>query len=384
MKITHFLISMKLEAGGVVRAVLDWTALLPRAGMEVTLLTADASDVPEAWRRGEAAGIRVVELPGGHRGSSLSKEQVRQAAEVIRETDVLHLHGAWDIANWQLSRVARREGRPYVISPHGMLDRWAISHKWLKKRVYFTLVGRRLFESAAAVHCAAEAEAEQARQWIRPKKLAVIPLPLDLSPFAVLPDPATHPEAAHLRDEGPAVLFLSRIHPVKRLELLIEAVSLLNRQGRRVRLLVAGTGEPGYVAGLGALAEERGVGEGAGVVKWLGMVRGEEKLLAYRSAAVFALPSHQENFGMVLAESLACGTPVITTRGADIWRELSSAGGEIVEPTAEGFAGGIARLLDDPAGLAERGRRGREWVMRWLDAERLGGEYGGLYEGARV
>ncbi len=377
MRIAHFLISMKLEGGGVVRAVIDLVGVLARSGLEVTLLTFDRGELPSDWISGETRGIRVVELPGraDHRsGQLLSRAQLDAAGDALKQCDLLHLHGAWDVANAQLARLARRRAVPYVISPHGMLDEWAISHKWLKKRIYFTLLGRRMFERAAAVHCTAEAEAEQARQWIRPRRLEVLPLALDLTAYRQLPDAAA--KAADIPVSGRSVLFLSRVHPVKRVEIVIEAIALLRRAGREVILFVAGDGEEAYMASLKNLAAKLGVAE---AVQWLGMVRGERKLLTFRMADVFALPTFQENFGMVLVESMACGTPVVTTRGVDIWRELESAGATIADATPEAFADAIARLLDDEPDRLDRGRRGREWVLGFLDSDRLAAGYAAFY-----
>ena len=170
----------------------------------------------------------------------------------------------------------------------------------------------------------------------------------------------------------PIVLFLSRIHPKKGGETLIRAVAQVRSGGRPCSLVFAGTGEDAYVGSLRALAAELGL---EGAVRFVGLVRGAEKLSLYQAAAVLAIPTHQEDFGLVFPESLACGTPVVTTRGVDIWPELESSGGAvIVDRTPGAFAEAIGGLVADAdrararasgrVGAAGAGRGGR-WSGWW-------------------
>jgi glycosyltransferase involved in cell wall biosynthesis len=112
------------------------------------------------------------------------------------------------------------------------------------------------------------------------------------------------------------------------------------------------------------------------------MVVGDLKLSLYSMADIFALPTQQENFGLVYPEAMLCDTPVITTRGTDIWRELQNGGATIVDRTPEAFADGIGTLLSDPKKLMEIGRRGREHILQWLDTDTIAAQYEQLYERA--
>jgi glycosyltransferase involved in cell wall biosynthesis len=288
---------------------------------------------------------------------------------------MVHLHGPWETANAQAAGIARGLGKPYVLTVHGMLDEWSMAQKRVKKRVYLAVAGNRLLAGAARVHCTAEAELDQARRWMPRANGVVLPYVVDLSDYAEPPGPelarATFPAT---NGEGWKVLFLSRVHPKKGVDLLIRAAAELRRRGRACAVLIAGPGEAGYVDSLRRLARESGVG---GAVHFLGMVRGAEKLSLYRAADVFVLPTSQENFGLVLVEAMACGTPVVTTRGVDIWKELQGAGAEIVDAGAGAIAAGVEAVMGR---AAELGGRGREWVMRELNPRRVVGEYVGMYE----
>jgi glycosyltransferase involved in cell wall biosynthesis len=262
-----------------------------------------------------------------------------------------------------------------------MLDDWSMRQKPLKKRLYLALAGRRLLEEAAAIHCTAQGELDQAGRWFGGGRGTVAPYIFDLTPFRTLPGPAASRRAIPTADvDEPTVLFLSRLHHKKQPEVLIDAAAILRAEGRAFRVLLAGTGTPEYEAALKRRVARLGLDD---VVHFVGLVLGEEKISLYERADVFSLPTSQENFGFVLAESLAAGTPVVTTRGTDIWQELQSSGGAVItEGNAAATARGIASLLDDPARAGQMGARGRAWVLEALDPAAIGAKFEALYAGA--
>ena len=383
LRVVHYLGGVSLAAGGVTRAVLDVLEVLADHGADVTLLTNDAADVPAEWS--EPGRPRVIDLgPLNVRGGRLDAPQLRRVGEAIQHADAVHLHGVWEAANAQVAAVAFKLRVPYVLSTHGMLDDWSMNQslaKRLKKEAYLRTVGRRFVGRAAAVHCTAEDERRQVAPRLRGRPVIVLPYAVDLDPFRDLPGPAE--ARAKLLPESSAtwLLFLSRIHPKKQLDKLIDALALLRKDGRDVRLAVAGTGEEAYGKQLQERAKDAGVSE---QIAWLGLVTGTAKVSLYEAADVFVLPTSQENFGLVLTESLACGTPVVTTRGTDIWREVEAAGGVVTTAEPADLAAAISTLLDDPNELAERGRRGRAWVFEHLDPDRLGAAYLDAYRGLKA
>ena len=382
----HYLSRIRLEDGGVARAVLDFCRVFAGLGNQVTLLTGDATDVPPEWQRtGETSTpnqglnlprVALVDEPRGLLELFPIPAKLR-ATELLRDCDLLHLHAPWTPSNVQLASIAHRLGVPYVLSAHGMLDDWSMARMHLKKRLFLTLAANRMMRRAARVHCTAQAELDQAAKWLPRNNGVVLPLVMDLSSFETLPGPdAARQRFPLLRSDGVKLLFLSRVHPKKGVDLLIRAVAELQRQGRKTTLLVAGPGETRYVNQLRKLSAELGVGA---QIEFPGMVRGVEKLSLYQAADLFVLPTSQENFGLVLVEAMACRLPVITTRGVDIWKELSEAGASIIEPTPAAIAAGIQTLLADPT-FPQRGNRGRAWVLDKLDPQCVARRYESLYQ----
>jgi glycosyltransferase involved in cell wall biosynthesis len=296
----------------------------------------------------------------------------------MRSADLVHLHAPWVPSNVQIARMAHRAHIPYVLTIHGMLDDWCMAVRLPKKRIYLALFGRRLIDRASAVHFTATAELEQARRWFSNPRVAVLPYLFDLSELMDLPGETLAADAfAPLRSEKPKFLFLSRLHPKKGVELLIEAASILQRQNFAMEVIIAGDGTPQYVQQLRELVRKHNVER---IVTFIGLVKGPLKLSVFQAADVFVLPTSQENFGLVLPESLACGTPVITTRGVDIWQDIEAAGGIIVNRSASEIAHAMKDLIQDPAARADRSRRGRQWVLENLDPMRLAERYERLYE----
>jgi glycosyltransferase involved in cell wall biosynthesis len=357
---------IQLEKGGVVRALLDLCPVLAAAGHEVTLLTADDADAPEPWRRREPDCPRVVKIPRPSlHGLCLGPAAMRVVRSHLQDADILHLHGMWDPCHVQIASAARGVGLPYVYTVHGMLDDWCMAQRGLKKRLYLTLFGRRMLHGAAAVHCTAQAELDQSRKWFPQGRGVVVPLILDLGPFQELPGPGpARVRFPQLETDRPVLLFLSRLHYKKGVELLIRAADRLRRDQRDCLVLIAGSGDREYEVKLQQLVRELSLEDR---VHLLGFLSGIEKVSLFQAADVFVLPTSQENFGFVLFEALAATTPVVTTRGPDTWPELEASGGAvIVSQDVDAIADAVRAILDDDERRDAMGRAGRAWVFENL------------------
>ncbi len=378
LRLVHYLSVIDLEHGGVVRAVLDMCRLLAQRGHDVALMTWDAKDVPPSWTDGGPGLPRVVHLARPTLpGDILSRAALSDVDEAMAQCDLVHLHVPWDRANVQIARLARKRGLPYVVTTHGMLDDWPMLQRSWKKWLYNRLFGRRLLERAAVVQCTAEPELEKTRKWLGGARAVVVPYMFDFAPFERPPGPGLARRSIEAAAaEEPRVLFLSRLHAKKGAELLIEAVADLRQRGLAFRLLLAGPGDDPYVGSLKELAASQGL---ADRVAFLGMVQGDLKVSLFEAADLFVLPTQQENFGIVLLEAMACGTPVITTRGVKIWSELEQCGALIVNRTPRAFADAIEMLLRDTAERQWIGKQCRKRIFEAFAPDRIAGQYETMY-----
>jgi glycosyltransferase involved in cell wall biosynthesis len=393
MRIVQFMWKMSLADGGVVRAVLDLCPLLSApetagAGQDVELITCIDDDVPESWKRSAGAGglPRVVKVDKSTSGTTMPSSALAKIEERVASADVVHLHGMWVRCNTQVAKICQRLNKPYVWSPHGMLDDWCMAQKSLKKRAFMMLVGKGLLERAAYVHCTAEAELEQARKWFPRGRGGVVALPFDVSPFDPGPGRALAEQAFAIdRSLGPVVLYLGRLHHKKGAHALIRAISEMKTGGRACQLLLAGsvgTGDEAYQRELDQLAQADGA---KGRVRFLGLVGGEKKASLYQAADVFCLPSSQENFGYVVVEAMSAGIPVVTTKQVALWPAIEREhAGVICKDNAQSHVvEALERVLAmTPQERAEAGARGRAWAAREFDSSRIAQSFKRMYEEA--
>jgi glycosyltransferase involved in cell wall biosynthesis len=385
MRILHYLEALDTALGGPVRATLDLTGSLAARGHQVIYLTRDDRDAPAPTRGtvADAAPGRVttVRLPPGRAAlGRFTTAQLAIVRQALANSDVAHVHGMWKTDNLQLARAASAARIPYFISLRGMLDDWSMDQKAARKKIFLALGGRAHLEAAAAVHCTAQAEFDQAKKWFPNGRGVVIPNLLDLNPYRNPPGPEqARAKFEILRRDKPSILFLSRVHYKKGVEVLIRAAGELKRRGIECVFAIAGTGDADYVAQMQRLTVELGVDDR---IEFTGHVGGTLKVSLYQACDLFALPTSQENFGFVFPEALASGTPVITTKGVDIWPELIESGASsIVEGTSTAFADEIQRLVEDPELRASMSAKGKPYVMRVFDEQSLIQRYEKLYAG---
>jgi len=374
MQILHYCARLNLEDGGVVRAVLDLTTALSPQINSITLMSTSGTDWPLA-----ESGVQIVQTGNfDKRPMRFSAKRLRLLSEHIEQADILHLHTAWEPANPQLANIALKVGTPYVISVHGMLDDWVMKTSTLKKKLFLALGGRTMFTKAASIHCTAQAEATQVRKRIKKANIDVVPLVFNPSQY--LHPPSTSDPDKHWPSfdrTKPIILFLSRIHPKKGIERLIEAASNL-KGSHDVQFIIAGSGEQKYET----ILKEKTLALGLeSTVHFVGYVEGDRKTSLYRLADMFVLPTKQENFGIVFTEAMGCGLPVITTKGVDIWPELKDSNGAlIIQDNADATTKAIQTLLDNPSQRIAMGHSAQQWVDQHFSGNTVACQYIDMYQ----
>lgn len=236
------------------------------------------------------------------------RREWRKLLDEVRP-DAVHVNCCWMPQCVLAQRLAQQMGYKVVLTPHGMLEPWIVArHYWTRKVPALWLYQGRALRRVDCLHATAESEKKNLLRLGYNDRVAVIPNGIEV-------------EGIGLKESWrptKKILFLSRVHVKKGADLLIEAVAALEDRMRDYEVLIAGEGERAYVDKLKRLAVRLGISQ---QVRFLGGVYGDEKWRLLREADVLALPTHSENFGIVIAEALACGTPVITTRGTP-WRDL--------------------------------------------------------------
>lgn len=295
------------------------------------------------------------------------------------ESDIFHTHGLWMMPNIYPAEAARRLGRPFVLAPRGMLGQEALKFSRAAKFVFWTLWQKRAVESVSCFHATAPSEYEDIRAFGLRQPVAIVPNGIDLPDLTDL-----GPDGNAPRPASPYVLSLGRIHPKKGLDRLVAAWALVADEFPRWRLRIVGPDEGGHAGQLKRLISAAGMSESVTVE---GAAFGREKIKLMRDAEIFALATLNENFAMTVAESLACETPVISTRGAPWSGLVDNRCGWWIDHGPEAMAAALREAMAMPDNERRAmGRRGRAWMQRdfgWDGiGERMIGVYSWLLSGA--
>ncbi|MCS3708298.1 glycosyltransferase involved in cell wall biosynthesis [Salinibacter ruber] len=370
--VVHVLASTRADHGGTSRSAPALCEALDAQGVEVHLVTAAPAD---------PAPAEEPILPGGNVHVHRIEEQTRlqrilrsplgfyrRLWSVVKDVqpDVIHDHGAWLPSNAVAAWVARRADVPLVVAPRGMVTEWSLSHQARKKQIAWHLYQKHVFRQASIFHATAPAEVDDLRALGMTQPVAVVPNGVEIPDS--LPD---GPPA-----DGKRALFLSRLHPKKGLPMLLDAWAELRPEGWTLELV--GPSENGHHEELETQATELGLD---GEVVFSGPVDDAEKWKKYAAADLFVLPSHSENFGIVVAEALATEVPVLTTTGTP-WQELEAHDcGWWVEPEPDAIRDALATALrQSDTTRSAMGRRGRELVTSTYTWRAVGQRMAQAYE----
>jgi glycosyltransferase involved in cell wall biosynthesis len=366
VRIVHLCSSLSVEAGGVSRAVIDAAMVLTQHGVRIDLVSFKRGTLDFPWGDRLPENLTLTFLAPSALASAELKAHL---AAALPGADALHLHGMWEPMTAAAAKIARRLKVPYICTIHGMLDPWSVRQRHLKKRLYYEVIERKRLSQASAIHLTAAEEARKSAPWLPPGvPQVIIPYIVDLEPYRELPErERAHALFPTVPPDAPWILFLSRIHEKKGLDLLLESIPLLPE--KRAQLVIAGTGATQYVQQLKDRAAALRISDR---VHFVGLVKGPSKTALYRRADMLALPTSQENFGLVFPEALACETPVLITEDVDISKDIIEAGaGLLIIRDPQQIAQQITAMLSDPAAARQRGVAGRKWVFSTLDSGRI-------------
>lgn len=367
MRVLHVIPSVSERSGGPGVAIVPMCRALQQRGIEVLLVTTDAG--MRALKSSQAIdyeGVPAIFFPVQFAESfKYSRPLSVWLKRHVGAFDLAHIHAVFNHSSLAAVRECRMQRVQYVIRPLGTLDPWSMKQKPLRKRLFWSLAGASMLSGAAAVHYTSQAEKVATEDLLGVNHGQVIPLGVEVVAGAT--------NGVH-RD--PYVLVLSRLHPKKGLDVLIEAFIALTRRQEfdRWRLVIAGDGPADHVALLkrkAAAAQDR--------IVFAGWLDGERKQEMLRDASLLALPSHQENFGLCVMEALARSVPVLLSPHVNLADEIASVNAGWIAPVEkQALTETLAAALSKPEELAKRGRAGKSLSLRY-SWERVATDLAELY-----
>ncbi len=372
MRVLQVIPSIAPRYGGPSSAVVGMSTALQHTGVAVQIATTDADGptrlhVPHRtcvdW-----AGVPTIFFPRQlTEAFKYSGPLAGWLTEHVADFDVVHVHAVFSHACLAAASACDRRHVPYVVRPLGTLDPWSLQQKRARKQLLWRLGVRRMLDRAAAIHYTTASERRLAESALPLRRGVVIPLGVDDALF----------EYRAPRSEKPYVLVLGRLHPKKGIETFVEVFLEVSEQLPGWRLMIAGDGDANYVAALKSRVAKIDAHERVTFSGWL---QGEAKTAALTGAALLALPSRQENFGLVVAEALACGTPVLVSTHVNLADEIAAAhAGWVVPLEYAALRDTLADILRDGPERERRGRAGRELATRCYTWGSVADEVSHLY-----
>ena len=361
MKILTFISSLDINSGGPSRSVPMLVKGLVEFGVDVTLMTIRSKNMNVHALEGTTARLKVLEP------SFTRKEITRYLKD--EKFHLIQIQSMWDWPYHKVMVEARKLGIPYIVTPRGMLEPWSLSQKKWKKKLAWWLYQRNDVQKSVCVFTTAKMEAEHVTNLGITTCKAVIPNGIETD---------SYPCKTSVDVVKKQVLFLSRVHVKKGIEVLFEAWKQIHPDYEDWQLLVIGNGEAEYIHSLENRVECLGLKES---IKILPPVFGNDKIQIYQESALFCLPSYSENFGMAIAEAMSCGTPVITTTNCP-WNILNDTKtGWCIDLNVDNLERALREALSmNPTELYDMGQKASKLIYENFDYRNVTRKTLKLYE----
>jgi len=344
LKLLRIIRSLNPYAGGPVEGLISSTPILTSYGIETTVASLDAPSC--TWLQ----NLPFDTLPLGPAlgGYGFSRAIIPSIKQALRTADAVIVEGLWQYHVYAAWRALRFSGIPYYVYPHGMLDPWfneVYPLKYFKKKLYWPFVDSKVLRDSSGVLFTSEAELFRSRRSFTPYQVREYLVGYGASKL-------THPSSYQLNQYFTSfpsligkdiLLFIGRIHPKKGVDYLIQAFAHYAITNPNLHLVLAGPVDTSYRRTLSTLIESLSISNS---ITWTGHLSGPMKLAAFATADLFCLPSHQENFGVSVAESLSIGLPVCISSSVNISVAVEASSAGIVHPpTLSGTFSGLHRWL---------------------------------------
>ena len=360
MKIIHYIPSIDRTWGGT--STYMQVLAKPLGELAEVHILPHTSDNPLPMEN-----CKVHDIPRYRPFSSIWKKTVVGLLNSIKP-DVVHINCCWTPDCAMIQRLAQKQGYKVVLTPHGMLEPWIIQrHYWTRKVPALWLYQRAAIQKADCIQATAESERDNLLKLGYNSNIKVVKLGIDADGI----------EIKKSWKKTRQILFLSRVHVKKGINFLIEAAAELRSELQGYKIIVAGEGDAAYVAEMKQMISDRGLQD---IVQLIGGVYGNDKWHLFQTSDFFVLPTHSENFGLAIAESLASGAPVITTVGTP-WNDLNSShAGAWIEIGTQPLVATLRQFLAlSDEELGTMGRNGRKLIETKYSAKVMAEEMMGVY-----
>lgn len=382
MKVLHVIPAVAPSYGGPSQAVLDMCRALIVEGVEAEIATTNSDGCKDLnvtlQQRIDHKGVPTYFFSRSLKTEyKFSLPFAQWLKRNLKNYNLLHIHSVFCYPTAIAAYYARKFGIPYIICPAGILENWPMHQHRFRKWLYLQLVEKKSLDGALAIHCTSEKEKNSIEQFDFKPPAVVIPLSVSVAfQYQAI-------EKGRFRKKFPQIgqrkliVFLSRIHKKKGLELLIEALASLKKNQNNFFLVIAGSGNERY---LKTLKDKIARYDLNSQILFTGHLGGEEKYALLRDADLFVLSSYQENFGIAVAEALQMGVPVIVSDQVALCKEIeSSEAGMVVPCDSKRLALAVGQLLNDYEERVRMGKNGKQLAVEKFNSGQMANKLTVLY-----
>lgn len=365
MKILMFTPYLGSVYGGTSKVVTELSQGLAKLGVTVDIITTNANasgklDVTlHTWLK--QSSYKVQYFNCWHQDDSIfSFSIINWLLQHINEYDLVHTNTVFCPLSLLITWISRLHKIPYIMTPHGMLEPWALSYKAWKKRFYYTMLEKPALQQASAIHVLANSEADHLNN-LSFQHTIVIPNGIHCQEFETLPDPEFFYQQFPATLNKTIILFLGRIDPKKGLDLLAPAFAKAHHQFPHTHLVVAGPDSIGFLPTARSYFEQAGCLD---AVTFTGMLTGSLKYAALATASLYVAPSYSEGFSMSVLEGMASELPCIITTGCNFPEAAVAKAAHIVNIDTDQIANALIKCLSNPQEAKAMGDRAREFIFQ--------------------
>jgi len=368
--------------GGPSKCVVEIAQALANLGIEVDLVTTNANgseklNVPlNTWISGSNYRVQYFSF-WGLQDYKISISLTQWLFQNIKDYELVHTNAIFSFPVLPAYWACQKYNVPYLVTPHGMLEPWALSYKARKKQLYYSLLEKPALQQASAIQMLASTEAERVKPLNLKAPIVVIPNGIHHQDFETLPSPELFYKQFPETREKTLVLFLARIDPKKGLDLLAKAFTKVQAQFPNAHLVIAGPDNIGYLAKVKELFTEAGCLD---MVTFTGMLTGSVKYAALNAASAFVAPSYSEGFSMSVLEAMASGLPCVITTGCNFPEAGTANAAYVVNIDAEEIADALIKCLKDPDQSKAIGDRARQLILKEYTWDQVASKLVQVYE----
>lgn len=359
--------------GGPSKTVINLAKALNSHGVIVDIVTTNANgaeslDIPlQQWLT--ESGSRIQYFPyvslGEYKWSSTLASWLFRH---VQDYDLVQSNAIFSLPNAPAHWACQWKKVPYIMTPRGMLEPWALSYKAWKKRLYYALFERPALNQVSAIQALASSEANNISALKLKSPIVIVPNGIHDSDFQNQTKPKIfYQKFPHLRNKK-LILFLGRIDPKKGLDILAQAFKLIFPHFPEAHLVVAGPDNIGFLPKAQNFFLEAGC---LNAVTFTGMLTGDLKYAALAAASLYVAPSYSEGFSMSILEGMASGLPCVITTGCNFPEAAEARAAYVVEPTADHVSHALIQCLQDPEAAQSLGYRARHFVCKNYTWDRI-------------